>query len=242
MPENSVPTSIVLDPESPAGSRTLYVAAVGKGVFKSTDDGKTWKLKNNGISGNLNAWELTLTPDGTLYLVVIRGLENRKEVDGCIYLSRDGAESWERLPLPEGVNAPNSLAFDPGRPEIMYLACWTRTFGDEEKNGGVYRTEDGGKSWRNVFDPSAHAYAVAVDPRNTAVLYLVTFDNAVFRSEDQGNTWRRLGGYNFKWGHRPIIDYWNNDMLYITTFGGSVWYGPGKGTPIEFEDIYPVLE
>ncbi len=240
MPENSVPTSIVLDPKSPAGNRTLYVAAVGKGVFKSVDDGKTWELKNNGITGNLNAWELTLTPDGLLYLVVVRGLKNGKEVDGSLYLSRDGAESWERLPLPEGVNAPNSLAFDPKNPKTMYLACWPRTMEGKENYGGVYMTEDGGVSWKNIFDKSAHAYAVAVDPKDTSVLYLVTFNGSAYRSGDRGCTWERLKGYNFKWGHRPVIDPWNRDMLYITTFGSSVWYGPAKGSKVEFEDIYPL--
>ncbi len=48
MPETA-PTHILLDPSSPAGKRTLWVAAMGRGVYKSTDDGATWTLKNHGI-------------------------------------------------------------------------------------------------------------------------------------------------------------------------------------------------
>ena len=48
LPETAV-THIILDPDSPIGSRTLYATGFGKGVYKSTDNGKTWTLKNKGI-------------------------------------------------------------------------------------------------------------------------------------------------------------------------------------------------
>ncbi len=239
MPENSVSTHIVLDPKSAAGRRTLYVAGFGKGVFKSTDDGRTWVLRNNGIGGNLNAWRLVLTPGGTLYLLVARGLENGREVDGALYKSTDGAEHWSMVSLPPGVNAPNDMVFDPSDPRRMYLACWPKTVEKVEHDGGLYMTEDGGSSWRNIFDPSAHVYGVAVDPDNPATLFINTFDSAAYRSDDRGRTWHRLEGYNFKWGHRPTVDPYHQGMLYLTTFGSSVWHGPSRGVPGDFEDIYP---
>jgi photosystem II stability/assembly factor-like uncharacterized protein len=225
MPENTVATHIVLDPGSPAGKRTLYVAAAGKGVFKSTDDGKTWKLKNTGISGSLNAWRLVLTPDGTLYLLVIRGLKEGSQVDGDMYKSVDGAEHWEKSAMPSGVNAPNDLVYDNTNPKRLYLACWPKTVNGSEQNGGLYVSEDAGKSWRNIFDETSHVYSVAVDPFDNSVLFIVTFEGAAYRSDDMGATWNKLKGYDFKWGHRPIPDPYDIDRLYITTFGSSVWYG-----------------
>jgi hypothetical protein len=100
-------------------------------------------------------------------------------------------------------------------------------------------TEDGGASWRGVFDQSAHVYGVAVDPENPATLFINTFDGATYRSDDRGRNWRRLRGYNFKWGHRPIPDPHNKKMLYLTTFGSSVWYGPADGVADALEDIHP---
>ena len=239
MPGNSVTTHIVLDPASPAGRRTLYATVFDKGVYKSVDDGLTWTLKSNGISGNLNAWRMSILPDGTLYLLVARGLKNKKAVDGAIYKSSDGAEHWEKVSLPDGVNAPNDLVFDPGNPGRAYLACWPAECDEKDEFGGLYSTDDGGRNWRNIFDPSAHVYSVAILPDNPSVLFIVTFDSAAWRSEDSGKTWSRLRGYNFKWGHRPVIDPYNKDMLYITTFGSSVWYGPAAGDEHAFEDIYP---
>jgi len=229
MPAQCVPTDVVLDPRSPVGGRTLYVAAVGKGVFKSTDDGHTWRAKNEGLTGRLNAWRVVLLPDGVLYLLVCRGLENGQVLDGAVYRSTDGAEHWEPVPLPEGANFPNDLAFDPSRPARLYLACWPKVVDDAEHCGGLYRTEDGGQSWTNVFDESSHVYGVAVDRANPATVFLTNFEGSIYRSDDFGMHWKRLGGYDFKWAKQPILDPYNAGMLYVTTFGSSVWYGPAQG-------------
>ena len=46
-----------------------------------------------------------------------------------------------------------------------------------------------------------------------------------------------IKGFNFKWGHRAIPDPRDSTMIYITTFGGSVWHGPAAGDPHAVEDI-----
>jgi photosystem II stability/assembly factor-like uncharacterized protein len=229
MPPNTVSTHILLDPTSPVDSRTLYVCGFGKGVFKSTDGGQNWTLKNSGIEGNLNVWRITRTPDGKLYLLVARGLENRQVTDGALYTSTDGAESWQQLAMPSGVNAPNDLIYDPSDPSRMYLSCWPHD--DTYKGGGLWRSEDAGASWKLVFQDDAHVYAAAVDPGNTNTVVINTFNSAAFRSDNRGESWKRLEGYNFKWGHRPVFDIHNPGMIYLTTFGGSVFYGPATGVP-----------
>jgi photosystem II stability/assembly factor-like uncharacterized protein len=239
MPENCIATHIILDPGSPAGNRTLYVAGFDKGVFKSTDDGNTWTMKNDGITGNFNAWKLLLLPDGALYLLVARGLKDGAEVDGAVYKSTDSAESWQRITMPQGANFPNYLDFDPENPQRMYLACWPKTIDGAEQHGGLYITENGGETWRNVFDEASHVYGVTVDAKNPSTVFITTFEGSVYRSDNRGGSWKRLGGYNFKWAKVPIPDPYNREMLYITTFGSNVWYGPASGMEGAFEDIYP---
>ncbi|MCE5271397.1 hypothetical protein LLH00_08935 [bacterium] len=239
MPANTVCTHVLLDPDSPAEARTLYVCGFGKGVFKSVNGGANWKLMNKGLSDkNLNAWRMERLPDGSLFLLIARGgIEGRGYIDGGLYVSRDGAASWKQVPLLPGVNAPNDLVVDPQDPKRMYLSCWPAPVEGVERNGGLLRTQDGGASWERVFDEDAHVYAAAVDPANPAVVIINTFDSAAFRSEDYGASWARLGGYNFKWGHRPVFDPHHPDKIFLTTFGGSVFYGPAKGDPGAFEDI-----
>lgn len=233
LPATGVPTDLMLDPRSPAGKRTLYAAFVGKGIYKSMDDGQTWTAKNDGISGNLNAWRLVQLPDGTLYLLVCRGLEGETVLDGALYVTTDGAEHWQHMTLPAGVNFPNDLAFDPQNPQRMYLATWPTLANEREHGGGLYRTDDGGKTWANVYNEASHVYGVSVDKKNPATLIITTFEGLVLRSDDSGQTWKRLEGFTFQWPKQPIFDPANPNMLYITTFGSSVWYGPMDGTSME---------
>jgi len=139
--------------------------------------------------------------------------------------------------LPEGTNGPMSLVLDPKDNERMYLAAWgvARLRGDT--GGGVFLSTDGGKTWRNIFNQSQHVYDLTVDPKNTRMLYICGFDSAAYRSIDGGTSWTQIKGYNFKWGHRVILDPVNPDKIYITTFGGSVWHGPAAGDPHAVEDI-----
>jgi len=241
MSENSIGTHILLDPESPSDSRTLYACVFDKGVFKSTDGGESWNAANNGLGANKFAWQMRRTPSGRLYLIVSRGQVDGETVDGALYKSDDKAQSWEKVHLAKGVNAPADLLIDPVDSKIMYLSCWPRTVKGRDLYGGVYRTEDGGKSWKQVFDEKIRVSAVGMDGRKHNTIYINTFHNSAFRSDDRGNSWYRLGGYNFKWGQRAIPDPHHPEMLYLTTYGGSVFYGPATGVPGAFEDIenYP---
>jgi photosystem II stability/assembly factor-like uncharacterized protein len=239
MPLTSV-THIVLDPASPAGARTLYACGFGRGVYKSTDDGKSWTLKNNGLEGEEPfAWRITRADDGTLYLVVARSSEGNygQRGDGAVYRSHDGAEHWEKINLPENVNGPVGLTLDPRDNRRMYLAAWGQGRADIDIGGGVYLTTDAGETWKPILQQSQHVYDVTVDPKNPRVVYATGFDAGAWRSEDGGASWSRIRGFAFKWGHRVILDPVNPKMIYITTYGGSVWHGPAQpGTNVS-EDI-----
>lgn len=232
MPETA-PTHILLDPNSPAGKRTLWVAAMGRGVYKSTDDGATWALKNQGITQNEPlAWRLAMTKDGTLYLVIARRSEDgsiHTSGDGALYKSTNGGESWMPVKLPPDVNGPNGLTVDPNNPHRLYLSAWTRATHDGGIGGGIFLSDDSGKSWKNVLHRDQHIYDVTVDPRNGNTLYAAGFESSAWRSTDRGLHWTRISGFNFKWGHRVMPDLEDPSMIYITTFGGGVWHGPARG-------------
>jgi photosystem II stability/assembly factor-like uncharacterized protein len=240
MPETAV-THILLDPSSPVGKRTLYACGFGRGVFKSVDNGVTWVPASEGITEpNPFAWRITRADDGALYLVVARSNQGRYQETtggGTLYKSTDGAAHWAKMALPEGVNGPNGLTLDPRDNRRMYLAAWGRQRGDVDAGGGVFLSTDGGGAWTQIFRERQHVYDVTVDPRNPDVLYLCGFDAAAYRSADRGAHWTRIQGYNFKWGHRLIVDPNDRTKIYITTYGGSVWHGPAAGDPKALEDI-----
>jgi photosystem II stability/assembly factor-like uncharacterized protein len=233
LPVDSI-THILLDPSSPVGSRTLYVCAFGRGVYKSTDNGRTWVQKNVGIDGaEPFAWRITASQDGSLYLVISRrdeGFNHSPSGAGALYRSTDKAEHWQRMDLPTGVTGPTGLEIDPRDPQRLYLTAWGQEGEVADQNGGVFASDDGGKTWRTLFTKSQHVYDLTIDPHHPDTLYICGFDAAAYRSTDRGVHWQRIPGYDFKWGHRIIIDPDNPGMIYVTTYGGGVWHGPATGS------------
>jgi photosystem II stability/assembly factor-like uncharacterized protein len=119
----------------------------------------------------------------------------------------------------------------------MYLAAWGQEHSNVDVGGGVYLSTDGGESWKPIFQAMQHVYDVTVDAKSPDTLYICGFDAGAYRSTDAGAHWTRVRGYNFKWGHRVIVDPRDEAKIFITTFGGSVWYGPAAGDPAATEDI-----
>jgi photosystem II stability/assembly factor-like uncharacterized protein len=240
LPQDSV-AHILLDPSSPVGSRTLYACAFGRGVYKSIDGGKTWMQKNNGIVGDEPfAWRITAAQDGSLYLVVARRSEGKDysaASSGAVYRSTDKAEHWQPVPLPAGVTGPTGLEIDPRDAQRLYLTAWGQEGEEADRNGGVYVSNDGGATWKTLFTESQHVYDLTIDPRHPDTLYIAGFDAAAYRSIDRGARWTRIQGFDFKWGHRVMIDPNDPSRIYITTFGGSVWHGPAAGDPHAHETI-----
>jgi hypothetical protein len=202
-------------------------------------------LKNDGIKEfDPFAWRIVRSDDGALYLIVARANEGRfgeMGGSGALYRSVDGAEHWEKIRLPEGVNGPTGLAIDPRDNRRIYLTAWGQEHEGVDVGGGVFLSTDGGQSWKPVFSQSQHVYDVTIDPKAPDSLYICGFDAAAFRSTDAGLHWSRIRGYNFEWGHRVLMDPNDASKIYITTFGGSVWHGPASGDPTAHEDnVAPV--
>lgn len=222
MDHNSSVTCIVMDARSPAGNRTLYATVYNKGVFKSVDDGKTWVLKNNGIGDNTCAFRIALASNGDLYLVICPC----PGFGGAVYKSTDGANRWSKLTLAEGdVFFPSGVTVDPSNPQRVYVACWAGNDQHISMPGGIFLSEDGGKSWTSVFDKKNYVYDVTVDPHHPGRIYCNTFTGAAWRSNDYGRNWLRIQGYDFHWGHRVIVDGNDPDKVYLTTYGSGVWHG-----------------
>ncbi len=149
LPEHSVTTHILVDPTSPPDSRTLYACVFDRGLYRSTDGGANWELVTGSLGPHQYAWETRITGNRLYYLCVRGWPDDSTVVNGALYVSDDHAASWKKMDLPGGVNAPLDLLIDQTDNDRMFLSCWPTTVGGKDVNGGVYRTEDGGKSWQS---------------------------------------------------------------------------------------------
>ena len=176
---------------------------------------------------NRLVWRLLLHPDGSLFAVVVKNRRKGQEAPGALYRSIDQAATWLPVPLPAGVDFPSDLSCDTkGR---LYLAAWPRLEKGRNRGGGAWASDDGGRTWKPVLDQGLHVVTVTVDQARPQRLCAGTFDAALFASEDAGRSWRKIEPFDFQWGYRPVLDPHNTDMVYLTTFGSSVWHGPVGG-------------
>src|SRR5256714_1239072 len=146
----------------------IYVATYGGGVFKSTDDGMTWKAINNGLSGrSISGIAVEVTNTAVLYAAAESGL----------YKTSDRGRSWKALTgLPIPVTA---VLTDPSRAERLYAIA----------NHSVYRSDDGGRSWRGPLAEVNQVGTVAVHPLSGAV-YFTSGGNTLQVSTDGLDSWQ----------------------------------------------------
>ncbi|HEY5912335.1 MAG TPA: hypothetical protein VJA21_17165, partial [Verrucomicrobiae bacterium] len=175
-------TSVVLDPKSPKGARTLYAGVFESGVYKSTDDGRTWVLKKNGLGApeNMRVYRVSLHSDGALFAIICAkrpagGKPLMAEGVG-LYLSTDAGESWEKISTSKPLLYPKDFSVHPrDSKRILIGACDVNW---ENKQGGLYLTEDGGKTWRRIGREGPQTFGGYFHPEKEGWIYMTLTEDA----------------------------------------------------------------
>ena len=223
-------TSIVLDPKSPKGSRTLYVSIFDHGIFKSTDDGKTWVSKSSGLGApeNMRVYRVVIHPDGTLFALITAKRQGREFLKNGVglYRSTDGGESWECVTKSVGLLWPKDFSLDPRSSKTIFLGAADAA---GQQQGGLYRTTDGGATWKRVAREGSEHFGAYLDPKRPDWVYMTLTEGApgpsLWLSTDSGDTWRPIESFPFTNTQRVQFDPNDPDAVYVTTFGGSVFRG-----------------
>ncbi len=242
---------IAIDPKD---SNIVYVAAQGplwgpggdRGLFKTTDNGRTWKNILN-ISENTGVTDVVIDPQNpeTVYAA---SYQRRRHmftlIDGgpesAIYKSTDAGATWNkvRAGLPTTDMGRIGLAVSPVDSNVIYA---TVEAGD--RKGGVFRSNDRGGSWekRNEFDAGAMYYArIVADPKDVDRIYVMNVFLMV--SDDGGRTLRRLGE---KSKHVDNHDIWiepGNTDHYLVGCDGGIYESHDRGANWEFKRNLPVTQ
>ena len=193
---------------------TFYFGSVGSGVFKTTDAGRSWLAISDGQfkTGSVGALAVAPGDPNIVYAgmgeACVRG--NASNGDG-VYKSTDAGHTWKNIGLEKTYHI-GAVRVHPKNPDIVYVAAVGHLWGPNPERG-VYRTTDGGQTWKLVFHKSDNAGAVdiAMDPSNPRVLYAAIWeisrkpwrmdsggpDSGLWKSTDGGDTWTdisHLGG------------------------------------------------
>ncbi|MCP4611214.1 MAG: hypothetical protein GY845_21095 [Planctomycetes bacterium] len=227
-------TSIVLDPRSPKNSRTLYAGVFMEGVYKSTDDGKSWILKKNGLghTENMRVSRVFLHKDGTLFAMVcakrtVYGKPLMSEGVG-LYRSLDGAETWEKVNTSRLFLYPKDFSVHPEDSNIILMGTCDSSRQDE--TGGLYYSKDGGKTWKRIGRKARQTFGGYFHPKYKGWIYMTLTEGApgagLWLTRDNGRTWEAFDDLPFSNIQRVDFDPSDDDLMYLTTFGGSVWRGP----------------
>lgn len=194
---------------------TIYVAAAAGGLWKTINNGTTWKQIFQG-GKTAAVGDVAIAPsDPNVIYVGMGEPHSRNSIswgDG-VYRSTDGGESWHHLGLEYTFHI-GRIVVDPRDPDIVYVAAlgnlWSKTRGDR----GLYkrvRSETGQLTWKKLkgFDDGTGFYDVILDPENPDVVYATSWErdrkpwvflsgggpnNGIWKSTDAGQTWTRLEG------------------------------------------------
>jgi photosystem II stability/assembly factor-like uncharacterized protein len=187
----------------------IYAASASGGVWRSDNNGTTWScIFDRALS--IGALALFAGDPDVLWVGTGEANNQRSSYAGNgVWRTLDGGKSWDHLGL-EATQHVARIVTDPsGRDRDL---AWVAAMGHlytRNPERGLYRSDDGGKSWELVLQAGdgAGVTDVAADPRGGGVLYAATYermrrawtyedvgDAAIYKSTDGGDSWRRLSG------------------------------------------------
>lgn len=194
----------------PSDRAKYYVAVASGGVWKTVNAGTTWTPVFDN-EGAFSIGAVALDPKNTSTVWVGTGERNSQRSVGYgdgVYRSDDGGRSWRNMGLKTSEHI-GRIAIDPRDSNVVFVAAQGPLWSSGGERG-LYKTTDGGKTWKAVIPGTEHTGAtdVVIDPVNPDIMYAATWqrrrhfytlinggpESAIYKSVDGGNNWTRLRG------------------------------------------------
>jgi photosystem II stability/assembly factor-like uncharacterized protein len=178
----------------------------GKGMYKSIDAGKTWEHVGLKDVGQIGAVEIDPTNNNIVWVAAI-GNAFKPNSERGIYKTIDGGQNWEKVLFVSDKVGFADLELLPGNPNIVYAAAWkgerkpwTIISGGENKEGGIYKSINGGKDWvkldKGLPKGLIGKIDLAVSAVNSSILYAVIEapdkEGGLYKSVDQGKSFKQV--------------------------------------------------
>jgi photosystem II stability/assembly factor-like uncharacterized protein len=197
------------------GRLTVFAGSASGGVWKSVNGGTTFKpVFNAPAVQSIGAVAIDAHNPKNVWVGTGESwLRNSVSIGDGIYKSADGGENWTNMGLKDSEHIAKILV-DPADSDTVY-ACATGHLWDDNAEGGVYKTSDGGKTWRKVLsgaNGSTGCAMLAASPQNPKTIYASLWDfrrqawtfrsggpgSGIYQSTDGGEHWTELTAANAK--------------------------------------------
>lgn len=216
----------------------------GNGVHVSTDGGRTWKHRGLADTKAIGRIVIHPTNPNIVYVAALGHLWGPNAERG-VFRTVDGGQTWTKSLFVDDTTGAVDLVMDPTNPAVLYAAMWHRLrMGGSHMVGvgsgsGIYRTADGGRTWKRLTDPSLSnglpggpmgriSLAIASSRGRTVLFAMIAVDRGVtspnaapfggvFRSEDGGEHWTQvndLAANPHYYYDEIVIDPTNVDHVY----------------------------
>ncbi len=242
-------SSIQIDPKN---SDIIYVAVLGhlwgdydkRGVYKTTDGGKTWKKI---LAGNLDTGVSDLVMDPNNHNVLYAALWQFRRTpwsfnsggkNSALYKSTDAGKTWQKIDF--GITSDQlgriAIAVAPTDSKRVYAVLETK----KKAEKGFYVSNDAGKTWQNVnhnFDITVRPFyfaRMAVDPKNKDIIIKAGFQGSI--SRDGGKTFKNLGALHSDI-HDVVFDKDDSNRVYFATDGGFYFSLDAGTTNVKCRDL-----
>ncbi len=201
-----------------------YFGADGGGIWKTTDAGTVWKpIFDKEPVASIGALALAPSNPNIIYVGTgVNGLYSDITYGNGVYKSRNGGETWQHLGL-EDTRHIARIVIDPRNPDIVLVAALGHSFGPNEQRG-IFRSNDGGRTWKRVLfhDNVTGAVDVCFEPGNPRMVYATLWHGirkpgqkgtsfgpggGLYKSTDEGATWTRITGHGLPegdWGRSGV--------------------------------------
>lgn len=198
---------------APSNPNVIYVASgegiqrpdlsVGNGVYKSTDEGKTWI--NTGLKDGQQIGGLAIDPTNeNRVFVAVLGHPYGPNTERGVYRTTNGGKTWERVLYKDENTGAIQVTIDPVNPNVVYADLWAARQGPWENGAwqgpesGMYKSTDGGTTWKKLtkglptYEQGLGRIGFCIAPSDPNRLY-ATVDSpqggGVFKSTDAGESW-----------------------------------------------------
>ena len=197
-------TGVVGDP------KTYYMGTTGGGLWKTEDMGVSWRNISDGYfkTGSVGAIAVAESDPNVVYVGMgehaVRGVMTHHG-DG-VYKSTDAGKTWKKIGLDSSQHI-SRIVVDPKHPNIVFVAAQGALY-SRSKERGVYKSIDGGATWKSVLyvDDKTGAAELSMDATNPRILYAAMWEHGrlpwkvisggpgsgLYKSTDNGETWEKL--------------------------------------------------